>query len=687
MELSIAMMVKNEEENLERCLNSLQKLRDAVDSELILVDTGSEDNTVEIAKRYTDKVYFHPWNNDFSTMRNITIDYAKGKWILIIDADEEIQNVDSLINFLRSSDSEKYGALAISCKNIVDIDEASAFTMMTSFRLFKNDGYFHYEGAVHNQPMCKGEQLVIPEVMLLHYGYIANDSKLMEKKFIRTSQILKNELEKDPNNIYYWAQLSSTYGMHEDFEDAIECIERAYALMPKERAVGQMFIFIQMALSYRYVKNYLKVEEVCLEAIAITENYIDIYYYLAEAQALMEKYKEAIINYEKYLELLKKYDHLTERDTSVIEYSIGYDYLVYYNLSNLCKLEKKYTKALYYAEQIKDEKSIKDNFSTIIFLYLTLNKCSNLRDYYDKNVKDEWKDSFFGTLDVTKNDFDALLKLNLAKAFCDVTNPYSILCKVVIDDENGVLSEKSQKAVDNINVADLPIYCSDVFYYLLKMQYPLERILNNFKEIWISCILDYIAKHSDDLSEKIYHYLQQYEHETALNKYKLSKVLCRCTLLLDQLDDAEYQQIFQRYIEDGAAYLQVIYSSYVIDSVLAYEMKNDEEVFLLYMYHAQMNKEENQSQYIIYLRKALQAFPGMKRGIEMLSNEIQNKNNEQDDEFTSYKTQVKMTIKQLMESGKMDEAKSILTEYKSIVPNDMETILLESKILLNQVEK
>ena len=82
MKLSIAMMVKNEEKYLQECLEALQPLREAVDSELIIVDTGSEDRTVEIARQFTDKVYFHRWNNDFAAMRNKTIEYAT-EWLLI----------------------------------------------------------------------------------------------------------------------------------------------------------------------------------------------------------------------------------------------------------------------------------------------------------------------------------------------------------------------------------------------------------------------------------------------------------------------------------------------------------------------------------------------------------------------------------------------------------------------------
>ena len=77
MLLSIVMMVKNEERYLDKTLYALNDLRKDIDTELIILDTGSTDSTVEIAKKYTDKVYFSKWNDNFADMRNISISYAK----------------------------------------------------------------------------------------------------------------------------------------------------------------------------------------------------------------------------------------------------------------------------------------------------------------------------------------------------------------------------------------------------------------------------------------------------------------------------------------------------------------------------------------------------------------------------------------------------------------------------------
>ncbi len=89
-DISLCMIVKNEEENLGRCLKSVQDLVD----EIIVVDTGSTDKTVEIAKEYGAKVHYFKWCNDFSAARNESLKYASKNWILIMDGDDEFCSED-----------------------------------------------------------------------------------------------------------------------------------------------------------------------------------------------------------------------------------------------------------------------------------------------------------------------------------------------------------------------------------------------------------------------------------------------------------------------------------------------------------------------------------------------------------------------------------------------------------------
>ena len=99
MLLTIGMIVKDEEKYLGSCLEALRPILKKVDSELIIVDTGSTDSTVDIAKRYTNKVFHFEWCDDFAAARNAAMKRAKGKWYMSIDADEIIEDAQGIIDF------------------------------------------------------------------------------------------------------------------------------------------------------------------------------------------------------------------------------------------------------------------------------------------------------------------------------------------------------------------------------------------------------------------------------------------------------------------------------------------------------------------------------------------------------------------------------------------------------------
>ena len=89
--LSLCMIVKNEEANLGRCLESVKGVAD----EIIIVDTGSTDRTVEIARQHGAKIVSHQWDDDFAVARNVSLRAATSDWILVLDADEALDEEDA----------------------------------------------------------------------------------------------------------------------------------------------------------------------------------------------------------------------------------------------------------------------------------------------------------------------------------------------------------------------------------------------------------------------------------------------------------------------------------------------------------------------------------------------------------------------------------------------------------------
>lgn len=213
--LSACMMVKDEEANLSRCLQSIQPLID----ELIIVDTGSSDRTIKIAESFGASVYHHPWADDFSLHRNQSIEPATGDWILIIDADEEFIFNEDGISYVRETlkSTDEKDAFAVVMKNI----QANRVTSQTIHPRFFRNGTISYTGIVHNQPVFKGSARLLDHssIYLNHYGYGAEN---IQKKANRTIPLLKKQLEENPENWQCYYYLSQIYGNLRDPEKSIE---------------------------------------------------------------------------------------------------------------------------------------------------------------------------------------------------------------------------------------------------------------------------------------------------------------------------------------------------------------------------------------------------------------------------------------------------------------------------------
>ncbi|MGL5640693.1 MAG: glycosyltransferase family 2 protein, partial [Paraclostridium sp.] len=231
MLLSIVMMMKNEEIYLDKTLKALQPLMKDINSELVILDTGSSDSSVEIAKKYTDKVFFANWNDNFAEMRNISISYASGDWVLILDADEELTNYDKLKKFFNSSLCKKYNSASITLKNILSQD-GKVYSTSPLIRMFKNYEGFRYGGAIHEQPIFK-KPIYNNVAMFDHYGYLFENEEVKQLKDSRNKKILLEEIKNKPLDPYTNYQLGKNYIISSDYEDAIYYMEKSYDLYTK----------------------------------------------------------------------------------------------------------------------------------------------------------------------------------------------------------------------------------------------------------------------------------------------------------------------------------------------------------------------------------------------------------------------------------------------------------------------
>lgn len=219
------MIVKNEEQNLKK---SISKVKPIVD-EIIIVDTGSTDNTKIIASKFTDKIYDFKWSNDFSAARNFSISKAINDWVLILDADEFVESFDkqSILDFISDKDNMKNVARV---KRINIIEDASGTKKGAEriSRLF-NKKYFRYEGTIHEQvtPIEKEAYKTISvDIIINHIGY-TNEELNRTNKLDRNIDLLKKAVEDNSEDPYLYYQLGKSYYMLKDYEMSYKYFEKA----------------------------------------------------------------------------------------------------------------------------------------------------------------------------------------------------------------------------------------------------------------------------------------------------------------------------------------------------------------------------------------------------------------------------------------------------------------------------
>ena len=291
--ISVCMIVKNEEKFLAQCLKSV---KDATD-EIIIVDTGSTDKTVEIAQSFGAKVYHHPWRNSFSEARNHSIRYATCDWILQIDADEALEQSDvpRLHTLIRTP---SHNVIYVAIYSDLPGGQAKHYFP----RIFRR-GKACFHGIVHNQLAFEGSALQ-SEIKFYHYGYNLPQSDML-KKYKRTGDLLREQVDREPDNIFALANLIRNYRNEYDFDKVIELAEKGLGMpVPEGDAIfkGQrQKISIDLAHAFLNKDMTDKAEEVCRHSLDENPRHFDMLLVLGETLFKKGEIHNALNYFKKYL--------------------------------------------------------------------------------------------------------------------------------------------------------------------------------------------------------------------------------------------------------------------------------------------------------------------------------------------------------------------------------------------------
>ncbi len=228
VDLSVCMIVRDEAHQLDQALISFQRFAD----ELVVVDTGSRDETREIASRYTNRVFEFPWCDDFSAARNFSFEKARGRYLLWLDADDRVdQDNARKITVLKKhlDDVSGYSFL------LQDIRSGKFSHVLTQLRCVPNRPSVRFHGRVHERldpsDWHGPARVVATDIVITHHGY--NDIRSFRRKIQRNLRLLQKERadgRKDEQLFFYLALSYQYLGQSRQALEAMELARRRLEL-------------------------------------------------------------------------------------------------------------------------------------------------------------------------------------------------------------------------------------------------------------------------------------------------------------------------------------------------------------------------------------------------------------------------------------------------------------------------
>lgn len=225
--ISACIIMKNEEKFIEGCLQALQK--QGID-EINIADTGSTDRSVEIAQKYTDRIFHFDWVKDFAAAKNFIISKASHDHIVIPDADEYLDECDrgALDKMLQK---QPHAITRVLVSHLTEENGIRGSHNVWTEKFFNRKDY-HFKGAIHEQVVAlpgKKYEVFDGPLHITHYGYITS-SEQQKQKALRNNEILFKEIDRRPNDPYLYFQVAQSYMLARDLENAYSWFNKALSL-------------------------------------------------------------------------------------------------------------------------------------------------------------------------------------------------------------------------------------------------------------------------------------------------------------------------------------------------------------------------------------------------------------------------------------------------------------------------
>lgn len=288
-EITACLIVKDEASNIRRCLDSINDICD----EIIVIDTGSTDGTLEILSERGIEPTIIKWKDDFSYARNIALEKATKEFILSIDADEVLINPSAVIDTINNA-QDNIGGWLVEIASPASMTDTNHLYFGKNVRLFRNNLNIRYEGIIHEQitPSIKNAGLLLSnsKIMINHRGYFDKATTLTKHKRNLALLLKAHELEPtNPNHNYY---AGKSLMVLKEYATATAMFQKALDLLAADNPMRQQ-VLNALAHNELLDGDFISANVHAKESIALQQRQMHAYLILGESEFQLGNYEDA----------------------------------------------------------------------------------------------------------------------------------------------------------------------------------------------------------------------------------------------------------------------------------------------------------------------------------------------------------------------------------------------------------
>lgn len=646
--LSISVLVSNNIATIKNCMDSILPILETIPSELIVVDTGGSDGSIEIARQYAHKVVPFTWCNDFAKARNAGLKQARGRWFMYLDDDEWFQDVQEIIDFFQSGEHEDYYCASYAVRDYLD-KTGTRWSNTRASRMVRRETNTKFVSPIHEVLVPRYAPEKFFTCYTNHYGYAFENEEERRKHTERNVSLLTKVLETDKSNHRLMMQLAQEYCATQQYEKSIEVSKKDL------EAIDQETIKSEDAVLFGgwHMNNIVNLEILIDDS---EEAYKDASSYLEKkwinnvtknniSQALVRltfeanRKEECLSHLELYLET---YDRLQKKEEEKLHQTITYQGKSYSDENYYQSLRA----GLLTAKQLGRKEKV-----------LELLKRMVVGPFFFTTIED-----FVEIINILWGISEQPVKLQLLEAMMkkdDFRKALVTICKVEVE---AISLPKEELWVylaeyGEIHKADFPLEQWIKHIYELMEKISWKRLLA-FKEVLIS-------------------------HRGEEKRLLLFKRSCFEKILsnpkMEELNYAQATELLYGYTETVIKLNASIYRDDFLTSRW--------EVYVPANYRFSLEIEkmktmgEDNLKKAKLIRKAVEVYPPLSSFGKLYLKKMQQETKEATDEFLKLAAMIKKSIRMYLNMGQIENARLTFEQLEKLIPEDPEIVQLKQLLV------